>query len=254
VSRKPAGDAVLIMRLRADRLWIMRFRALYEGALLLGAILAIVGGATIAALHFADVMPRALVAMREGYVHLVVGFGSVAVFTSAAVLLHRFGGAVPARPLEAPPEANGPAPARPESAPGVSKLYHEMKTYVDLEMWELALEKANAIVTGFPGSREAVIVSRNLNELRWKAEPKYVSQGIPLSDEEQKVLREKGLAQMYQHVRTYMELEMWELARQKAIAIMKNFPDSPESAELVKVFETIEKKAGEATGAAGGGS
>jgi hypothetical protein len=44
-------------------------------------------------------------------------------------------------------------------------------------------------------------------------------------------------------VKTYMDLDMWELARQKAVAIMKSFPDSPEANELMKIYDTIEKKA-----------
>jgi outer membrane protein assembly factor BamD (BamD/ComL family) len=118
-----------------------------------------------------------------------------------------------------------------------------MRTFVDLEMWELALEKANAIVKDFPGSREAELVSRNLNEIRWKAEPKFVAQTAPLSADQERELREKGLTAMLQHVRTYMDLEMWELARQKALALIKAFPDSPEAAELMKVLETLERKA-----------
>jgi hypothetical protein len=44
-----------------------------------------------------------------------------------------------------------------------------------------------------------------------------------------------------------MDLEMWELARQKALAIIKNFPDAPESAELLKDYETIDRRAREAS-------
>jgi len=70
-----------------------------------------------------------------------------------------------------------------------------------------------------------------------------------LSADQEKQLRQKGLAQMYQHVKTYMDLEMWELARQKAVAMMKNFPESPEAIELMKIFDTIEKKARETVAA-----
>ena len=108
---------------------------------------------------------------------------------------------------------------------------------------QLALEKANAIVKDHAGSKEAELVSRNLGELRWKAEPKFVAPHAPITPVEEKQLREKGLAAMYNHVKTYMDLEMWELARQKALAVMKSFPDSPEAIELMKVYETIEKKA-----------
>jgi hypothetical protein len=121
-----------------------------------------------------------------------------------------------------------------------------MKTFVDLEMWELALEKAGAIVKGFPGTREAEIVSRILGELRWKAEPKFLAQQAPLTADQEKDLREKGLAEMYRHVQTYMDLEMWELARQKAVAIMKSFPESSEAIQLMKIFDSIERKAREA--------
>ncbi len=120
-----------------------------------------------------------------------------------------------------------------------------MKTYIDLEMWELALEKANAILKDFPGTREAELVQKNLAELRWKAEPKFVSMKEPMTAVQEKELRDKGLAQMYQHVRTYMDLEMWELARQKAITILRNFPDAPESLVFIYVLETHEKKARE---------
>jgi beta-galactosidase GanA len=128
-----------------------------------------------------------------------------------------------------------------------------MKTYIDLEMWELALEKATSIVEQFPGTKEAELVSRNLNELRWKAEPKFVAPHAPITADQEKQLREKGLAAMYNHVKTYMDLEMWELARQKAVAIMKSFPDSPEATELMKVYENIEKKARESVTATVGG-
>ena len=71
-----------------------------------------------------------------------------------------------------------------------------------------------------------------------------------MSVAQERDLKEKGLAQMCQHVKTYMDLEMWELARQKAITIMKNFPESPEANELAKVFETIERKVRETAAAA----
>jgi len=92
-------------------------------------------------------------------------------------------------------------------------------------------------------------VSKNLAELRWKAEPKFVSMKEPLSADQEKELREKGLAAMCQHVKTYVDLEMWELARQKAQAILKNFPDVPEALELGKLYGEIERKARETAGA-----
>jgi hypothetical protein len=228
----------------------MRLRVVFEGALCLGAVLAVVGGAAIGLLHVAAPDTSLLPQVERGYRAILFGFLFLTLFAVAAALLEALAAAP--RPAEAPLPAPALPPASavpgrpPPSGSRLESLYHEMKVYIDLEMWELALEKANAIVAGFPGSREAELVSKNLNELRWKAEPKFVSLKEPLSEDQQVQLRQKGLAQMYQHVRTYMELEMWELARQKAVAILKNFPDSPEASELVKVFEMIERKAREA--------
>src|SRR5207248_5081326 len=120
-----------------------------------------------------------------------------------------------------PAEASAPEPVVPPvladakpvktASSRLEGLYHEMKTYIDLEMWELALEKATAIVENHAGTKEAELVSRNLNELRWKAEPKFVAAHAPLTADQEKQMREKGLAAMYNHVKTYMDLEMWEL-------------------------------------------
>jgi hypothetical protein len=237
----------------------MRFKVVFQAALAVGASLSVIGGAAIAVLHMIDPRLEILERLVGAYHHLVFGFGFLTLFalTSAAI---DFLGArraveappVPApAPVVAPSEAAAPKPVAKEG-PKRSKLdalYHEMRTYVDLEMWELALEKATAIVNDHPGTREAELVSKSLGELRWKAEPKFVSMKEPMSADQEKELRQKGLAAMYQHVKTYVDLEMWELARQKAQAIMKNFPDSAEAAELLKLYADIDRKARETAGA-----
>lgn len=226
----------------------MRFRVLFQACLALASALSVIGAGAIAACHLIDPEMPVLHRVESGYRHLIFGFLCLTLFAVASALLDLF--ARLGRREEAPrpepvPAALPAAPAAPPAGERLASLYHEMKTYVDLEMWELALEKANAIVKEFPRSKEAELVGRNLNEIRWKAEPKFVSRSEPLSADQEKEFREKGLTAMLQHVRTYMDLEMWELARQKAVALMKAFPDSPEAAELMKVFDTIERKARE---------
>ncbi len=221
----------------------MRFRVVFQASLAIGAALSVIGGAALAVLHMIDPGMEILRRIEGAYRHVVFGFGFLTLFalTSAAIdfLQGRKPSPAPApEPPALPPE---PPPERRKSK--LDALYHEMRTYVDLEMWELALEKATAIVNEHPGTKEADLVSRNLAELRWKAEPKFVSMKEPLTADQEKGLREKGLAQMHQHVKTYMDLEMWELARQKSLTIMKNFPDSPEAAELTKVYAEIDRKA-----------
>jgi len=232
----------------------MKLRATFQAALCVGALLAIIGGGAIGICTFIDPGMEILRRLDQGYQHIVFGFVFLTLFAVASSVidtLSRVG-----RPAAAPEPLPAPAPALPPPLPepAVEKkidnsrlpnLYHEMKTYIDLEMWELAMEKANLIVEQHPGTKEAELVSRNLNELRWKAEPKFVAAlaTTHLAPAEEKQLREKGLAAMYNHVKTYMDLDMWELARQKAVAIMKSFPESAEAVELMKIYETIERKA-----------
>jgi len=237
----------------------MKFRAVFQAFLVVGALLAVVGGAAIGIVTIVDPQMEILPRLERGYRQIVFGFLFLTLFAVASTLLDVLArtlkpAAAPApEPLPLPPPQPAEVKAEKPAAPRLEGLYHEMKTYIDLEMWELALDKATAIVDRYPGTKEAELVSRNLNELRWKAEPKFVAAHAPITADQEKQLREKGLAAMYNHVKTYMDLEMWELARQKAVAIMKSFPDSPEAAELMKVYETIEKKARESVTATVGG-
>lgn len=237
----------------------MRFRVVFEAALGLGAILAVVGGGAIAALTVIDPDLALLPRLEAAYRHVIFGFLFLTLFAVSAALLGALGrtGRLEPEPAEAPAPSAPALPTPPEEAAApaprgdVGARFQEMKTYIDLEMWELALQKATQILQEHPETREAELVGKNINELRWKAEPKFVAGDQSLSADQEKALKEKGLAQMYQHVKTYMDLEMWELARQKALAIIKSFPDAPESAQLMKIYESIDRKARQTAGAGG---
>ena len=232
----------------------MKLHRVFQAILVVGALLSVVGGGAIGVVTIIDPQMELLPRLERGYREIIFGFLFLTLFAVASSLLEALARAP--KPAPAPEPAPAPAPApvvleakieKPVAPSRLAALYHEMKTYIDLEMWELALEKATAIVQHHPGTKEAELVSKNMGELRWKAEPKFVAAHAPISADEEKQLREKGLAAMYNHVKTYMDLDMWELARQKAVAIMKSFPDSPEAIELMKIYETIEKKAKAAT-------
>ena len=224
----------------------MRLRAWFEGALALGAALAIIGGATLATLHLVNPSIPYIPRIEEGYRHLMFGFFFLTMFSVAAVLVGALGRATPPPPRKDPPAI--PATEIPAAEEPVvpktdlQKLYREMKTFVELETWELALAKADQILREHPGTREAERVESNINELRWKAEPKFISEGNLSTVDRERKLRQKGLAQMLQHVRTYVDLEMWDLARQKSLLVIKNFPDTPEAEELTRLFPKIEEK------------
>lgn len=208
-----------------------------------GALMALAGALAIAIIRAVDRGMAALAALENTYIALMAGFILFAILACAYAAVERAGRGAPEEPAPPPP----PEPEKkiePALAPAdLSTTFKQMKTFIDLEMWELALEKANDVRKRFPESRESQIVARHMNDLKWKAEPKFVAQGHgSMTADQERTLQSKGLAAMLQHVKTYMELEMWELAREKAVTIMKNFPDSKEANELVPLFPAIEKK------------
>src|SRR5437773_2363760 len=143
----------------------MKLRVAFQAMLCVGALLAVVGGAAIGIGTIIDPQMEILPRLERGYRHIVFGFLFLTLFAVASVLIDALARA--GKSAEAPAPEPAPAPAAAAEAkpemPGPSRLeglYHEMKTYIDLEMWELALEKASAIVEQHPGTKEAELVSR----------------------------------------------------------------------------------------------
>ncbi|MHC4606873.1 MAG: hypothetical protein ACYTAF_08030 [Planctomycetota bacterium] len=221
--------------------------------LYVGAFLAAVGGITLAVIVGIDPELSWLPQVLQAYAVATAGFlllGVLGLLAGGIAALS--GGRRPdAEPEPAPSKAEARAVRqRPPAASELPTLYGQVKTYIDLEMWELAYEKAKLITEHHPGTREARALSRHINELRWKAEPKFMAETQKAAGGDERRLVEKGLDQMVESVRTYMSLEMWELARQKAMAIMKAFPETPQSDEIAKLFTEIDRKHREAKSAA----
>lgn len=205
--------------------------------LLSATFVVLAGGLSLAVLRAVDPDSPELGRFTPLYQQLLLAFVGSAILVIAYALLQP-------KPKEEPRVEEAAPP--PPSATDVETAFQQMRTFVDLEMWELAVDKANYILHQFPRSREAEAVQRTIHELQWKAEPKFLARSTTgVSEDEAKKLQEKGLATMLKHVQTYIELEMWELAKQKAIAILKHFPDSKESAEVLPLYQAIEKKLGE---------
>lgn len=221
-------------------------RRAFLAVLAASAFVALAGGIALAALRVAEPESPHLATLVPAYQTLVLAFLATAGLGVAFAVVH---GSRRVEPAPAPTPAPAPPPPPPAAKPepDVASVFQQMRTYVDLEMWELALDKANFILQHHPQSREAQVVNKNLNELRWKAEPKFVSRaGSGVSEDEQRSLQEKGLAAMLKHVRTYIELEMWDLAKQKGLAILKHFPDSKEATEVGPLLRLVEQKSKEA--------
>lgn len=143
-------------------------------------------------------------------------------------------------PKSAPATMETVKAPQPPPPPDARSLYKLVRTYIELEMWELAIEKANLILRHHPKSPEANMVQKIMNDLRWKAEPKFVEQAKkPMSREKELELRKKGITTMLAAVKAYVDLEMWDLAKEKAMLIINHFPDSDEAKELAKIVKTI---------------
>ena len=74
---------------------------------------------------------------------------------------------VPRQPQAA--ESASAAPKPPPTAEA-GKCFESVKTYVDLEMWPLAYQKAQELLQKFPDSPEAAKVRKNLEYIRQRAE------------------------------------------------------------------------------------
>lgn len=68
------------------------------------------------------------------------------------------------------PATEGAPPPRQAPAAEAGKCFESVKTYVDLEMWPLAYQKAQELMQKFPDSPEAAKVRKNLEYIRQRAE------------------------------------------------------------------------------------
>jgi len=211
----------------------------------LAGILAVAGGIALGILTLIDPDFKLLPHLERAWILMLAGFVFLSVFYVAARVGESAGAPVAAaQPAPEPgrAEPGKPAPAAPPTAmkgPDAATLLSQMRTYIGIEMWDLALDKANEIVAKFPQSAEADAVSRNINELRWKAEPKPPPASAPPPESRSK----DGARKMLQHVRTYMELEMWELARARAHEAARQEPESEEAAEAARLIVEIGRRA-----------
>ncbi len=72
-------------------------------------------------------------------------------------------------PRPAPATEGAPA-SRPAPAAEAGKCFDSVKTYVDLDMWPLAYQKAQELLQKFPDSPQAATVRKSLEHFRLKAE------------------------------------------------------------------------------------
>lgn len=212
---------------------IRLIRGLFVTLLALGGVIAAGGGVALGVWTIVDPTATARPTFEHAWLLALGGFSFAALFGLTLRWTR-----VPAPPASKAP-APAPAPEKPAETPDAPALLQQMRTHVGLEMWDLALEKANEILERFPGTPQAEIVERNMHELRWKAEPKPAPPTPPASPAPQ---RKDELRKRLQHIRTYMELEMWDLARQKAVELAKADPESEEATEAGRLVVEIENR------------
>lgn len=73
-------------------------------------------------------------------------------------------------PRPAPVVEGAPPPPKAAPTAEAGKCFESVKTYVDLEMWPLAYQKAQELLQKFPDSPEAAKVRKNLEYIRQRAE------------------------------------------------------------------------------------
>lgn len=206
----------------------------------IGALLALGSGVGIACILLVDPLAPYLGRTIFASAAATAGFGLAGILLVlmrwSDTLTRRAPSYSPPAPAPEPepaPAASLPEPTRP--APTAADLATQLQTFCNLEMWDLALAKAEQIQRDFSGSPEAAAVAGQIAELRWKAEPKPTPPREP-SPAEKRAIEEGDVASLLRHLRTYVDLEMWELAHEKGAALIRAFPDSREAAEAAEIL------------------
>ena len=95
---------------------MMRSRALFQALLLFGAIVAILGGASLGTLHLVAPELHLLPHLEVAYRHIIFGFLFMTLFAVAAALLEALAGTD-----RTGPEAEPPPPAVPTALPATAE-------------------------------------------------------------------------------------------------------------------------------------
>lgn len=170
------------------------------------------------------------------------------------------------------------ADASPENETDAGAALRAVKLFIQHDQWLNALDAVRSLVLRFPGTPEARRVRANYPTIRRHAQratgrtfddlPPEVRPPAPapktvmpppmaatsLSVREQVELARLEAKQALDAVKTYIDLEMWVLALNKADEIIARFPFSPEADKLRKNIDHIRKKVEETTQPREGGA
>src|SRR5262245_31419494 len=121
----------------------MKLHRVFQAFLIVGAALAVVGGGAIGIVTIIDPQMDILPRLERGYREIVFGFLFLTVFAVASTLLEALARTAKPEPAAEPVPVPAPAPPvvveakveKPVAPSRLEALYHEMKTYIDLEMW-----------------------------------------------------------------------------------------------------------------------
>lgn len=132
---------------------------------------------------------------------------------------------------------NLPAPAA--GGDPLPSMLSAFQAYADLELWDLACERAREIVRYFPDRAEVGPVKRRMAEIQWKLETRPASSGTARPGAQPG----RPLPELFAAVKTYIDLEAWPLALDKAQEIIRHYPDSDEAQRLSRSIEVLKGKA-----------
>jgi hypothetical protein len=202
-------------------------RTLRLTVLVLGGLVAVGGGFALAVATLMGIEGTLLAQLERSWLIAMAGL-----LVSSAIVL-ALGTGERATPIATDAAVRPATPAGSEARDAAAAL-HQMRAYIGLEMWDLAVAKAESILARFPGTTESETVARVVGELRWKAEPKPAP-SAPATPSEQ--AGRENIARLLQNVRTYMDLEMYELAREKAQAVLALTPGHTEASRVLTELE-----------------
>jgi hypothetical protein len=155
-----------------------------------------------------------------------------------------------ARPAAAPKVEPTPAPIlrtgqEPKLTRGsAAELFSTVQAYLDLEMFSHAEQAARELLERYPRSLESIEINKRYREIKWLSETSESGPRMSKETIERIVgVSESERKQLFENIKTYIEMEMWDIAVEQAQSFVRDFGDTHEGDLLAKHLPNLRANA-----------
>jgi hypothetical protein len=125
-----------------------------------------------------------------------------------------------------------------------AELFSTVQAYLDLEMFSHAEQAARELLERFPRSLESIEINKRYREIKWLADSSESGPRMSKESIERIVgVSEGERKQLFENIKTYIEMEMWDIAVEQAQAFVRDFGDTREGDLLAKHLPNLRANA-----------